>query len=77
MNKFDATFNINQQEKFNNIANGLYIKFAFFPTNMQEDKITYSIGYIGEDEEEYYRFQETLMEHIDEIHIEEVVNGNN
>jgi hypothetical protein len=76
MLKVEATFNKDQTEKFLAISESLYNKFAFFPINTTEKTITYGIGYIGEDEEEFYRFQETLMEHIDSITIEEAINKN-
>jgi hypothetical protein len=70
---FDITINKDDMPKFTAVVNTIFDGFAFAPIEETEEKFKFKIGFLGEDEEKICQLQETLMEHIDEVKIEEII----
>lgn len=70
---FDITINKEDMPKFTSIVGTIFEGFAFAPLKETDEKFTFKIGFLGEDEEKLCQLQETLMEHLDEVNIEEVI----
>lgn len=72
---FDITINKVDMPKFTAIVNTIFEGFAYIPLQETEEKLTFKIGFLGEDENSISQLQENLMEHLDEVDIEEIIGG--
>jgi hypothetical protein len=72
---FDITINKEDMPKFTAIVNTIFEGFAYVPLNKSKKKLTFKIGFLGEDEEKIEQLQESLMEHLGEVDIEEIIGG--
>lgn len=70
---FDITINKEDMPKFTAIVNTIFEGFAYVPLNESKEKLTFKIGFLGEDEEKTAQLQENLMEHLGEVNIEEII----
>lgn len=66
---FDIKINKQELNKFKSIILGLYPDFNFAQIDETEDTLTFKV--LGEDMEKDTLLQETIMEHLDSINIEE------
>lgn len=70
---FEITINKREMPKFTAIVGTIFDGFAYAPLNETEEKLTFKIGFLGEDENKVAELQEELMEHLDGVNIEEII----